>query len=102
MTGRAIVIKTAGDPQIAGAICNGMQTAKAASINADYKRLQAVNGVRAYGDQKRWNRTQMRLARKYYVKPAGRVSGAILGLWGWLWMSIYGWHNYLAEWNREK
>lgn len=103
---RAIVVKTYGDQQIAGAIVDGMNrvpainAAELETVKAECARLQAVNGVRAVGDQKRWNKTRKKLTRKYSVKPVGRLYGAILGAWALLWVSLLGWVEYFREWNR--
>lgn len=89
---RALVIRTAGDPAIAGAIVAGMDRASEYKALRDelvrLRKVEARAGVRDYGDQKRWERTKRRLARKYYVRPMGRIEGAVLGAWAGLWMAI--------------
>ena len=96
---RALVIRTAGDEQIAGAIVAGMTEAtEYRELRAELARLKEIearDAVRRYGDEKRWERTRRRLARKYYVKPAGPVYGAILGLWAGLWMVVIEALNYV-------
>ena len=90
-----------GDQTLGGAIGDGITTAELEQVRAENKRLSAVNGVRSEGDQKRWKRQQRRLARKYTVQPVGRVRGAILGVWGLVWLYIVAAWRYLDEWNRE-
>ena len=79
---RAMVIRTAGDAQIAGAVADGMNAVELQRVRAQYMALMARDGVRRYGDDVRWERTRRRLARKYKVEPVGRVRGALLGVVG--------------------
>lgn len=103
---RAVVIKTYGDPEIAGAIVEGM--AQGARLNerelevvrAENVRLNALNGVRSYGDSVRWESVSGALAVKYSIKTHGRLYGAILGAWACLWLGIVEWYEYLSTWNR--
>lgn len=90
-----------GDPSWGAAIADGVNAVQLRAVQAELNKLQAVEGVRAEADKKRWERTRRRLARKYSVKPVGRARGAILGLWGLLWTGIFGAFAYLQEWNRE-
>lgn len=101
MERRAIVIKSAGDGSLAGAIVEGITARELETVRAENERLNALHGVRCEGDRKRWERTKRRLARKYSVKPVGRVRGAILGLWGLLWYKVDGAVKYMQRWNRE-
>ena len=98
---RATVIKLAGDSSLAGAIVEGMTVRELDAVRAENRRLNALNGVRREGDDRRWERTRRRLARKYSIKPVGRVRGAILGLWGLLWYKVFGVVRYMQRWNRE-
>ena len=98
---RAIVIKSCGDPAIAGAISDGIHAVQLRAVQEECRRLQAVNGVRCEGDSRRWQRTQKRLARKYSTVPVGRVHGAILGAWALIWLWVFGVVDYLREWNRR-
>lgn len=95
-----IEIRT-NDPRMALGITEGAATVELRAMKAEYARLQAVNAVRREGDDRRWQRTRRRLARKYATKPVGRARGAILGVWGLLWLEIYGWVDYFKAWNRE-
>lgn len=96
---RAVVIY--GDKRIGGAIREGITSAELETVRAENRRLQAVNGVRCEGDAKRWERTRKKLARKYAVRPVGRVEGALLGMWAYVWLMIVGAYDYLSAWNRE-
>lgn len=98
---RAMVIRTAGDAQIATALAEGMNAVELQRVRRECAKLQAQVGVRRYCDDMRWERTKRRLARKYAVKPVGRVRGAILGVWGLLWLGVDEASNYLREWNRR-
>lgn len=105
---RAVVIKTVGDPQIAGAILDGMtkkiiplDDGELAMVKAEYARLQAKDGVRSYADEKRFESVSKALAVKYSTPTHGRLYGAILGVWALLWLSINEWYEYFRVWNRE-
>lgn len=90
-----------GDPSWGAAIADGVNAVQLRAVQAELNKLQAVEGVRAEADKKRWERTRRRLARKYSVKPVGRARGAILGAWALLWTGIFGAFAYLRAWNRE-
>ena len=104
---RAIVVKTYGDSDIAGAIVDGMSRAPAISaaeletVKAENVRLKALTGVRSYGDSVRLETACKALAVKYSTKPVGRLYGAILGFWALLWVGLLGWVEYFREWNRS-
>lgn len=98
---KALVIRTSGDAQLAGAIAEGMNAVELERVRMECARLQAQVGVRRYADDMRWERTQRRLARKYKVKPVGRVRGAILGVWGGLWLAVDNTYKRLSAWNRR-
>ena len=70
-------------------------------VIAENRRLNALNGVRAYGDSVRFESVSKALAIKYAVKPVGRVRGAVLTAWACLWMAVYSMAEYLMEWNRR-
>ena len=97
---RAMVIRTAGDAQIATALAEGMNAVELQRVRRECARLQAQVGVRRYCDDMRWERTRRRMAKKYAVKPVGRVRGAILGVWGLLWLGIDAAYRKLDAWNR--
>jgi hypothetical protein len=105
---RAVVIKTVGDPQIAGAILDGMtqrviplDDGELAAVKAEYARLRAKDAVRAYGDEKRFESVRKALAVKYSTPNHGRLYEAILAAWACLWLAVYGMGEYLMEWNRR-
>lgn len=85
----SVTIKTA-DPHMAAGIAEGAATVALRTMEAENRRLKAVDGVRRQGDDRRWQRTQKRLARKYTVKPVGRARGAILGAWALVWTVLLG------------
>ena len=96
----SIEIKTS-DPRMAAGIAEGANAIALRTVEAEYRHLRAVDGVRRQADDKRWQRTRKRLARKYHVEPVGRVHGAILGAWGFLWLEITEWYELFAEMNRR-
>ena len=98
---RALVIRTAGDAQIAHAVAEGMNAVELQRVRRECARLQAQVGVRRYCEDKRWRQTRRRLARKYAVKPVGPVRGAILGVWGGLWLALDNMYRRLSRWNRS-
>lgn len=91
-----------GDPKMGAAIAEGAATVELRTVKAEYARLQAVDAVRREGDDRRWERTKRRLARKYSTKPVGRARGAILGVWGLLWLEVAEWRKYFEDWNRGR
>ena len=97
---RALVIY--GDRTIGNAISGGIVSAELERVQAENRHLNAVVGVRREMDAKRWKRTKRRLARKYRIKPVGRLEGAILAVWGGLlWLEIYEWYQYMSKLNRR-
>lgn len=105
---KAIVIRTTGDPEIAGAIVDGMtrniiplDEGELANVRAELEAYKAREGVRAYGDYKRTQAARQTNMRIYRATPAKRVSGAILGVWGLLWLVIFAAYDYLSAWNRR-
>lgn len=96
---RALVIY--GDPALGGALAAGVTTRELDIARAELRKMQARDGVRRYGDTRRWQRTQKRLARKYSTRPTGRARGAILGAWALTWLWVLGWYEYLSAWNRS-
>lgn len=108
MMTRALVIKSYGDPQIAGAIVDGVTRAVTPldageydAVRAELARLRARDDIRAYGDGVRFETACRALAAKYPPERHGRLYGAILGAWGLLWTVVYECYNYLSEINRE-
>jgi hypothetical protein len=104
---RAVVVKLYGDAEIAEGIAEPMtrvipvDDGKMQMVIAENKRLNALNGVRAYGDAVRWQTVADALAVKYRVKRHGRLYGAILGGWACVWLAVYNMGEYLVEWNRR-
>lgn len=105
---KALVIKTIGDPQIAGAIVEGMtrrviplDQTELIAVKMEVAKLRAESELRAYGDSRRFERTKRELARKYSTKPQNRVTAAILVIWATLWLGIYTAYDYLSAWNRS-
>ena len=78
------------NPDMALAIAEGAATVELQAVKSECTRLAAINGVRREADQRRWEKTRRRLARKYSIRPVGRVHGAILGLWALVWLTIDG------------
>ena len=98
---RTVEIKTA-DPRMAAAIAEGAAAVELKAVKAENAMLRAKDGVRAAADEKRWQKTRKRLARKYQSKPTPPVRGAILAVWAMLWLGIYSAYQRLSAWNRER
>lgn len=69
---KALVIRTIGDPEIVGAIVDGMNrkiipldSEELAAVKAENLRLKNRNGVRQSADDKRWEAQRHDLAVKY-------------------------------------
>ena len=73
-----------------------LSTDELAAVKAEIARLRRAE--KPVEDAVPWAAA---LAVKYRVKEHGRLYGAILGAWGLLWDTIYGWYDWLAAWNRE-
>lgn len=104
---RTVEIKTA-DPRMAAAIAEGASVVELRAVKAENEKLHAENeklhakdGVRAIADEKRWQRTRKRLARKYCTPPMNPLRGAILAVWAMLWLGIYNAYDRLSAWNRK-
>lgn len=69
-------------------------------VIAENKRLNALNGVRSYGDAVRFEDVQKALAVKYPTEHHGRLYGAIWGFIGYLVLAMDGWYQYFRAWNR--
>lgn len=72
---RAIVIRTMGDPEIAGAIVDGMSRRviqldedELAVVKAELARLRARTSVRKYREDRDWHMVKAELAQKYAVR----------------------------------
>lgn len=98
---RAIVIKTYGDKQMLAPVVDTLAARELQTVQNECKRLNALNGVSAYGDSVRWQSVAGAMAVKYSTRRHGRLYGAILGLWGLLWLVVGEWVDYFQRWNRE-
>lgn len=94
-----ITIKT-NSPGMALGLTEGVNAVELRMVKREFAKLQARDGVRAEADKRRWERTRRRLAKKYTTKPVGRLRGAILGVWGMLWLEVYEWRQYFERINR--
>jgi len=95
-----ITIKT-NSPGMALGLTEGAATVELRAVKAENEKLHAKDAVRAIADEKRWQRTRKRLARKYYTPPMNPVRGAILTAWAMLWLGIYNAFDFLKDWNRR-
>ena len=109
---KTIVIKTVGDQDygdaIAGAIYDNvsrrvirLDEGELATVKAEVARLRDKTGLRAYGDQKRLKTARREMAKKYSTKPAGRATGAFLGMYGLVCLWVATTYEKLAIWNRR-
>lgn len=108
---RGVIIKMYGDEQIAGAIADGMTKALDAQSMEIVKKEIREQNVQRHLLRVAVNNTKT--AQDYacmaakargdyeYTRSHGRLYGAILGLWGLLWYSIYMLYDYLSALNRE-
>ena len=100
---RAVVVKMYGDADIAAQIAEPMtkvipvDDGQMQMVIAENKRLNALNGVRAYGDSVRFESVSKALAIKYATKPMGRLHGAILTAWACIWYGLYALAEYLTR-----
>lgn len=92
---RALVIKTYGDKQIAGAIVNG--------IVRDVPKSDAVRRVAMHQHSpEEWAAMVTKAQYDYgQGRTHGRLYGAVWGLIGGLVLAVDGWYKYLSEWNRS-
>ena len=100
---RAVVVKMYGDADMAAQIAEPMtkvipvDDGQMRMVIAENKRLNALNGVRSYGDSVRWQTVADALAVKYQVKRHGRLYGAILTAWACIWYGLYALAEYLTR-----
>lgn len=66
-------------------------------VIAENKRLNALNGVRSYGDSVRWQTVANALAVKYQPKRHGRLYEAILTAWACMWLALVSMSEYLTR-----
>lgn len=105
---RVVVIRTVGDRELGAPIESALaarviplDSGEMEAVRAENKRLNAVNGVRAEGDEKRWPEIQADMARAYAVKRHGRLYEKLLLAWALLWLEIVEWYRYFEAWNRS-
>lgn len=96
-----ITIKT-NSPGMALGLTEGAATVELRAVREELGKLQVRDAVRREGDDRRWERTRRRLARKYSIKPVGRARGAILGVWALIWLTLVEMADYLTAWNRGR
>lgn len=103
MIKRAVVVRMYGDADMAAQIAEPMtkvipvDDGRMQMVIAENKRLNALNGVRSYGDSVRYETACKALAVKYATKPIGRVHGAILTVWACVWYGLYNLAEYLTR-----
>lgn len=102
---RCIVIY--GDPALGKPIADGIQRSvvqldrgELAAVKAECARLNALNGVRAYGDGVRFETACRALEVKYHVPRHGRLYNALWGLVGYIVLVTIGWYEFFERWNR--
>lgn len=91
----ALVIKTYGDNEIAGAIVNG--------IDRDVPQSEAVRRVAMHQHSpEEWAAMVTKAQYDYgQDKPHGRLYEAVLGAWALVWLGVVGWFEYFQRWNRS-
>jgi len=103
MIKRAVVVRMYGDADMAAQIAEPMtkvipvDDGRMQMVIAENKRLNALNGVRSYGDSVRWQTVADALAVKYQPKHHGRLYEAILGGWACLWLALVSMSEYLTR-----
>lgn len=104
---RAVVVRMFGDADLAAQIAEPMTRVipvdddQMQMVIAENKRLNALNGVRSYGDSVRFESVSKAMAVKYSTPSHGRLYEAILGVWALLWLTVHEWFEYFQAWNRE-
>ena len=102
MEKRAIVIRTVGNPEIAGAIVDAMKRqvipldndellavrAELARLKSMNERLETRDGVRQNGDKRRWEATKHDLEEKYGTKPKSAVQDNLLVIYALVSLTI--------------
>lgn len=103
MIKRAVVVRMYGYADMAAQIAEPMtkvipvDDGQMQMVIAENKRLNALNGVRSYGDSVRFESVSKALAIKYAVKPVGRVRGAVLTAWACLWLALVNFSEYVMR-----
>lgn len=100
---QALVIKTYGDPEMCGAIVDGMtrnvvalDDGELAAVKAECDRLRAKEDIRAYGDGIRFETACKALAVKYQPEPHGRLYWAVMRVWAAVWLGLYTVYDMLG------
>jgi len=108
MERRALVIKTVGDPEIAGAIVDGitrrmepLNTQELKAMKRELLRLRGREGVRKYRADRDWYLVQQDLARQYHVPRHGPIYEHILVAWALTFLFVIECFRRLSEWNRR-
>lgn len=89
MTGRATIIKI-GDPQIAGALVDGILHKEIERLRAENARLRAELGVLRARDHAQWVQRIRQNRREYRCKRPSRLARKLLTAWAGLTMGIMG------------
>lgn len=108
---KGTVIKMYGDPDISGAIADGMVEAlqkeqvEVVQSEIDRQHIQRALLRVAVGNNKTAQDYACMAAKARgdygYTRQHGRLYEAILGMWGLLWIVIYDMYDYFSEWNRR-
>lgn len=85
---RALVIRTTGDPALAGAIMDGMT--RVIPVDDGAARMEAQLAVMLPRDVRYWRRKIMRAQQKYACEQVGAVKGRVMGLWACIYMAARG------------
>ena len=86
-----------GDPRMGAAIAEGAAVVELREVREELGRVKAREGVRAEAENRRWERTKRRLARKYSTEPMGRLYGAILVGWACVWLALVSFSEYVTR-----
>lgn len=105
---RAMIIRTIGDPELCGAIADGMtrtviplDDGELALVRAECARLRARNDIRAYGDSVRLDTACKALAIKYQPEAHGWLYWAVVTAWALLWLGLGELYDRLEVLTRE-
>lgn len=89
-------IRTGGDPEIAGALAQGIAQATRESL-----RQQSSDAVRRVAmmqhTPEEWAEMLEDAQYEYRVKPVGRTLGILLGMWALVWSVLLGMTDVLTE-----
>lgn len=90
MTSKALVIRTAGDHAMAGAIADGLLARENAELRAENARLRAELGVLRARDHAQWVQRIRANRREYRCRRPSRLARKLLTAWAGLTMGIMG------------